>query len=102
MVLWVVELDSVLVDELTNEVTGDLEVLGEALWSDLLWPELSADLLELVGDEVEDFLPSDLVGSVLKDVGDESVLASEIRSEVADDVLDGVVFDVLLEESLKS
>ena len=102
LVLWVVELDSVLVDELSNEVTGDLEVLGEARWSELLWPELSADLLELFGDEVEDFLPSDLVGGVLHDVGDESVLASEIGSEVRDHVVDGSVLVMLLEESLKS
>ena len=102
LVLWVVELDSVLVDELSNEVTGDLEVLGEACWSELLWPELSADLLELFGDEVEDFLPSDLVGGVLHDVGDESVLASEIGSEVRNHVVDGSVLVMLLEESLKS
>ena len=102
LVLGVVELDSVLVDELAEEVAGDLEVLGEALWSDLLWPEFSADLLELLGDEVEDLLPSGLVGGVLHDVGDESVLASEISSEVGNDVVDGLMLVVLLEESLKS
>jgi hypothetical protein len=101
LVLWVVEFDSVLVNELSEEVTGDLEVLGEARWSELLWPKLSADLLELLGDEVENFLPCDLVGGVLHDVRDESVLASKIGSEVCNDVIDGSMLVMLLEKSLK-
>ena len=88
LVLWVVELDSVLIDELTEEVTSDLEVLGKTIWSDLLWPELSSNLLELFGKEIEDLFPSDLVGGVLDNTRDESVLSSKISSEVADDVLD--------------
>ena len=102
LVLWVVELDSMLVDELTEEVTSDLEVLGETLWSDLLWPKLSTDLLELFGEEVEDLFPSDLVGGVLHNTGNQSVFASKIGSEVANDVRDRCMLVMLLEKSLKS
>ena len=65
LILWVVELDSMFINELTEKVTSDLEVLGETLWSDLLWPKLSTNLLELLGEEIEDLFPSDLVGCVL-------------------------------------
>ena len=102
LVLWVVELDSVFIDELAEEVTSDLEVLGETFWSDLLWPKLSTDLLELLGDEVEDLFPSDLVGGVLHNTGDKSVFSSKIGSEVANDVRDGIMLVMLLEKSLKS
>ena len=102
LVLWVVELDSMLVDELTEEVTSDLEVLGETLWSNLLWPKLSTDLLELFGEEVEDLFPSDLVGCVLHNTRDKSIFASKIGSEVANDVRDRCMLVMLLEKSLKS
>ena len=102
LVLWIVELDSVLVDELTEEITGDLEVLGEALWSNLLWPELSTDLLELFSDKIQDLLPSGLVGGVLHDVRDESVLSSKVSSHVGDDVVDGGMLIVLLEKGLEA
>ena len=102
LVLWVVELDSVFIDELAEEVTSDLEVLGETLWSDLLWPKLSTDLLELLGEEVEDLFPSDLVGCVLHNTGNKSIFASKIGSEVANDVVDGSMLVMLLEKSLKS
>ena len=102
LVLWVVELDSVLIDELTEKVTSDLEVLGETLWSDLLWPKLSTNLLELFSDKIQDLLPSGLVGGVLHDVRDESVLASKVSSHVGDDVVDGGMLVVLLEKGLKA
>lgn len=102
LVLWVVELDSVLIDELTEEVTSDLEVLGEAIWSDLLWPKFSTNLFELFGKEIEDLFPSDLVGCVLNDTSNKSIFTSKISSEVRDDVLDRLMLVVLLEKSLKT
>ena len=98
----IVELNLVLVNELPKDVASNLKIICDSVRINIRWSKFSTNLIELIATKVENFFPGCLIGSVLKNIGNQSKFTSQITSKLIHYTFSGAMLIVLFDKSLKA
>ena len=98
----IVELNLVLVDELSKDVSSNLKIICDSVGINIRWSKFSTNLIELITTKVENFFPGCLIGGVLHNIGNQSKFTPQITSKLIHDPFSGTMLIVLFDKSLKS